>query len=430
MACVRSIEPMEDSLDVIRELVSYAPAEDYHDLKNGDTITVEAVFNEQALAEKGFVVTQSSAQYTVQGVDTILQGSRFSEGTAWVQVEGAAGRRWIAADAQGQAALVLPEEETPVTVFADGICIVDFSKVIDKAGKVVWSVEEDGIPYADEHWGMENVRKVSIVHKNIDGVNYLGNDIVPCIEADFFGKVQVVFSIDTWDYTGDVTGFLNPDGTWYMEPTQLRGHGLTYREDGVYSTYDEDSILNDGNYNVLTGELVWRDDEPKMTYDERIDGWKLAYRLARHDNLEWVFRGSLNSTYFADASGEAAIDLSAYTLNVPPYPAFGDGYCTMVVENHEGSEYYTVLDTTGARMFEPRKLQSIWPVGVSYTCSEGKYWANVDDTYIQYFTIDGQSAFDCPLALKEADLFHEDMARVKSDDGLIHYINASGELIM
>ena len=58
---------------------------------------------------------------------------------------------------------------------------------------------------------------------------------------------------------------------------------------------------------------------------------------------------------FCNYSGEIVIDLSNEYHNVQNKPTFSNGYALIIFKNDAGTNYYTIIDSTGKRTIEPQK---------------------------------------------------------------------------
>ena len=369
----------------------------------------------------------------------IKQAADYHEGIVWAKTVLDGTECWSAVDEGGTVLFSLKPEEIPVTNFCNGISLVDYQYVVDTKGNTVWSVEKDGWDYAREQWG-DSAEEVHLVNnwKSFVDASAL-NDTPELLKEDFFGYPQVEFYVNTFDYSGNYTGFLNPDGSWRREPGTMRASVLDGHY-GVYRMHFPDDSWKEGHYNMLTDEAVDTDQMDKESYNKTWGRWGAEYYAGQHDGLIYVAAGALGDyvyggldietydTGFYDLSGNMQIDLGKYHLAASPYPVFKDGYALLQLENEQNSPFYTLMDKNGNFVFEPRK-KGVFPFEMADAVSEGMYWIRNEDSAAAYYKTDGEPAFETEFVITEAKDFHDGRALVKTDAGEWHFIDTSGRIV-
>ena len=398
----------------------------------------------RVLGLAAFICVQSGSGMPVSASETtqapvILQASDYHEGIVWAKTEQGDTACWSAVDDGGTVLFSLEPEEIPVTSFCNGISIVDYQYVVDAKGNTVWSVEKDGWDFAREQWG-DSVEEIHLVNNWKSSVNAAAlNDTPELLKEDFFGYPQVEFYVNTFDYSGNYTGFLNPDGSWRREPETMRASVLDGRY-GVYRMFFPDDSWKEGHYNMLTDETVDTDQMDEESYYKAWGRWGAEYYAGLHDGLIYVSAGALGDyvyggldleSYdrgFYDLSGNMQIDLGKYHLAASPYPAFADGYALLQLENEQKAPFYTLMDKSGNFVFEPRK-KGIFPFEMADAVSEGMYWVRNEDNAVTYYKTDGEPAFETEFTISEARDFHDGRALVKTDAEEWHFIDTSGKIV-
>ena len=112
-------------------------------------------------------------------------------------------------------------------------------------------------------------------------------------------------------------------------------------------------------------------------------------------------------------------------VSVSPFPTFYDGYCIVNIDNEQRSSYYTVLDTSGNELFEPRKRED----KLAEKVSDGMFWAETYESGIIYYKTNGEQAFEIPFKIKNGTDFCEGLALLEAEDGVIYVIDTSGKIL-
>lgn len=423
--------------ELVDKYIRFVPEEEYHTLKDDDKIRIKAEYDEAGLKKEGYAIEEPSADIIVFGVPHIISSTLYHDGLAWAYVGTRGTEQWMAIDSKGKANVTLDLKSFPVTQFNKGICIIDNKRVINKKGETIWSADEQGMAYATQKWGADHIKNVSIIN---NGHNYVNmGEAFDYIEEDFFGYPQVLFEVDTFDYTGTYTGVLDEKGNWYLEPTELKGSFWDGNE-GVYraSRYYEDpySITgSEGYYNILKNSFIWRADMSSEEYDDKLAKWRREVWKEKHNGLFYDMLSGSDELFvqtdafepgFYDLSGKQVIDMTKYPdVIVSPFPTFYDGYCIVKIDNEQRSSYYTVLDTSGNELFEPRKIED----KLAEKVSDGMFWAETSESGIIYYKTDGEQAFEIPFKIKNGTDFCEGLALLEAEDGVIYVIDASGKIL-
>lgn len=428
----------EDYSDLITRLVTFRPEEEYHNLKDEDKVTINAVFDEQELKKSGYVIEETQKEMIVWGVPTILKATSYHEGLAWMNVRTADKEQWMAVNTDGQPVITLEPGSAPGTHFCKGVCIVNNYYLIDKTGAVVWSVDKEGMEYANAKWGEDHINSVIIFNGGHEHLNF--DRVSDYVEEDFFGYAQVSINIDTFEYSGDQTGILDEKGGWRLSPDSFQGSIM----DGGFGVYrvarkdPESSISDHGSYNILDNKFIWEDEMDWKKYASIRNEWEAKYYSSIHDGM--IHESDSSDVFdsmgvehdvdgFYDLStGKVAVDLSKYRRDTLPYPIFSEGYCILHIMNDQGAKYYTVLNKQGKEMFSPRK-DDYSPYGAASFVSNGLFWDNVEGEGVTYYKPDGEKAFDCNIKIIGCSDFHEGRAIVQGEDKIYYVINENGEIV-
>ncbi len=333
----------------------------------------------------------------------IFDAQAYHDGVVWVQYDIGDTKQWCCCDKTGEILFWLDPLFTPTTHFANGIAIVDKSMIVNKKGEVIWSIWQEGLSAGEKIWGQGSI-------ESIDIVNWSGEE--------FYGYTMVRFDVECYDYSGEMTGVLNEDGSWRLEPISEL-NPAQYISGGWYYLHSSEGEIY---YDLITNTFV-------APWDENV-GANFMFRFADHNDLVFQSKydefGRWTGDGFYDATGNKVIDLSRYIIDKKSGdPEFNDGYAMLEIRNEQGSSYYTIIDTTGKEMFAPRKRVS------HRGLSCGLYWV-IGDTVVdgQYYNVYGEPAFD--LDCKNGSPFSEGMAfaSVKIDgEYSFHFINTEGEIV-
>lgn len=346
----------------------------------------------------------------------ITDASDFKNGYAWVRLSKYDNSgEWVssqrcAIDTSGNVVYAMPEVFTwtehradfTATPFVNEVAIVNNEALVSTDGRVIWSVDGDGWSEAEERFGEGNVENVIMS----DG-------------GYFRGYAFVYFEVETFEETAIYSGVLDSNGDWYVEPTK-DFRDAKDRGDGLYTV----TIQNDAGYYSLNASYNVAINKISRETDEVL-GWCEENALAEHNGL--LFDEDRNGFY--DASGKIVIDLSEYKLWGDDTPTFYDGYCVIDIQNKQGSVYFTVIDTSGKRMFEPQKH-----VSHDYRVGDGLLRTRDDQGNIYYLNMAGETVLQAP-GKDSAESFHDGLCLVKEKDTAIgyptyYYMDTAGQRII
>lgn len=369
---------------------------------------------------------------------SIEKTTNFRDGVAWVLREG--GSRTLI-DLDGTILYEPDEYYREVSPYCEGVSLVwedrpDTARLIDKTGRVVWSVEEDGHAKAEELYGADAVNGVEVQNPFQYHAQESWRDEL------WHGYTIVEFDIDSFEYTGVLAGLLGPDGTWAIEPPTIEDaaahsgdrdedlgtHG--YGDSGEYGRYSV-SLNRQGLLIYRTGEVLpytgydhggfngrsyggmWRDD---------IDS---AEEWAAHRNCKYVGAGR-----FEDKDGNVVMELGdEFPLYIGGFfdgpvqeDSFVDGeYCLVYLENEGGGKYFTVIDMQGNRMFDPMRAgkEGLLRGGLFFHMGE-------DEETDCYYTVEGDPLGD--VREKDGTPFYEGRAWINVEDNW-RCIDESGNIV-
>jgi|GEM_PF-6748987 len=283
--------------------------------------------------------------------------------------------------------------------------------------------------------------KISSVYASVDASAYGYNE--PDELNIGAGFIKIVVSLNSFDYTGEMVGFLNYDGTWACEPNIKADEILCYgfgicvtkkRDESenwileflnLYTGEKVTSVVGYFNkvffYNGMFRNEILTDFENDELIPESIKSWPienldkieqihdktncqddlvLEYFENRYseDYLEEYGEYYHNFLRFYDLNGNLILDLSN-DYNVVNCSSFYKGYALLVIENDQGGLFYTVIDKQGNRMFEP----VVYENAPRYDSEERGYvdWDNSNGYCIWLNTAGGIRIYDKNLNLKK-----------------------------
>lgn len=376
--------------------------------------------------------TPKSDDYYGEESLIILDGRNFQDGVAWVKLSD---NNWSVINKEGKVLFSLNSGSKPSTDFCKGIAIVNGNTIINKNGVILNNV-------FDGKYNYEILSNISIG-----------------IFGKFEGYVFVRVVVDTFEKTENRIGVIGPDGEWYIEPTnQLAdSHAIypcpSYFGEGMYLI--EDGPLNSGvsyfldinskkiveidrlTSDYLTFENGWlidplryqyvaisnKDGNVYTIYPKLNDGNVISTAGKYRDGLFYGTDLYAKEGHFYDIYGDMAIDLSKYKIKHIAFkhdePYFSNGYCFLEIVNDQGSEWFTIIDKQGNFMFEPRKIVEHGEI------SEGLVFLNMSNNLSVYIDMNGNEiiSIDCSKAYD----FSEGLALIVKD-GKIYYIDKSGNI--
>ena len=235
-------------------------------------------------------------------------------------------------DITGKLLFSLEKADIPSTSFVNGVAVINNNRLINKEGVTIWSVENEGRTEGERLFGSGNVESVEMLS--------FGD------ENKFFGKVFVQYRIESFEWSGTKTGVLDSDGSWQLEPVEMAETSSFYNGP-FYDLMIEETW---GCYNILNGEFAPGGHIGEESNEEQVEKWRREYLTSMHSGLMFDY----GQNGFIDVDGNLKIDLSKYTLvSYEDDPVFNDGYCFLHIENDQGSNYTTIIDTSGKEMFAP-----------------------------------------------------------------------------
>ena len=299
---------------------------------------------------------------TPQSNFEIVNARTFSDGVVWVRKSDAgvwAAGIWSALDMNGNVLFSLDEGKSPTTDFYNGVAVIATRerniKLIDREGRIVWSIEEHGEREAERLFGTGVV----------DSIELIANDSIELSTSDRFarffnGYSFVIFRIVTFEYTGAKFGVLDSNGNWLLCPTHdfvytTTLSGINHRGSGIYTLRLRS---RDVHYNLLTNEFVNNADEfvsvddiNELIEQNRIilENDTLTFRTERHRT-----HGGLIDPGFYDANGRRVIDLSSYNFRAARQPIFVNGYSVMTIYNDQGTRFMVVINKQGEQTAPPQ----------------------------------------------------------------------------
>lgn len=349
-------------------------------------------------------------QQSIGNQSYITDATSFRNGYAWAKFSeydtsgDFVSSKWCCIDTQGNVAFELPVgidegDKFELTGFADGVALVNNEAMVNTQGQAVWSVDGDGWALAEELFGEGNTQDVGMT----DG-------------GYFMGVAFVWFSVDTFEETATYYGILGSDGNWIQEPTKDLKEP-EYIGEGVYhlKTPDETGYYNDYTFFSPKAKKVSSDRDEAYSWSD--------------DYIEENYSGLVydeKSGGFCNTAGELVIDLSEYNLRDDP--EFHNGYCVLNIKNEQSSWYFTVIDPSGNRMFEPKK-----EVTHEEFVSDGLLRVK-DDDEIYFLDMQGEVAVG-PIQYESAESYSDGLCLVSSKNLAINrttyaYLDQSGNRVI
>lgn len=394
---------------------SFEPEEQYDDLCDGDTVVIRAVYDEEALAQAGFVAAADKAEFPVEKLWHLNRyWGDFHDDAAWVEADlGDLGVFDCVVSTEGEILFISDNGEGSGSDFYHGVCQME-ERLMDREGNTIWSVE-DAIRYGDSIWGSGSTTGAFLIQEYDDDYNPI-----------YHGYTKVVLSVDCFDFTGEAYGIVDFEGKWLVEPVRDL-YGYASEEYGV-CTPDLLSL-----YNILTGEYAEfpETDEGYQSKDETYRSWVL------HNQA--VFEGGMTirheddgypKTGFYDEDGNLKIDLSDYNLSLLDIDSlngeFCGGYRSLIIPNAEGAWFYTIIDEEGNRVLNPVR-------GTDHGRFTGTYFARYNDDYTEsderyaYCDLTGEKKIGDTFW--EASDFRCGRAFVRKSEGYLYCIDENGERV-
>ena len=314
--------------------------------------------------------------------------------------------------------------------------------IINDSGELIWTTEKDGKAAATEFFGPDiDVTDIEIV----DAAGF----------HDYGGYVGVSFKIDTYDFTGTVSGILDSNLNWIvapMTPQERQSRADYYQNEHLYSLKnpDESGIIYDNYWVELEGEglVLYRSGE-FVPYEgskpdsfggrDFIYGGKTKQERALEE--EAILTNQLvynDDETFVNGNGETVIDLSGKGLITGPLSQFVDTYrdsnsgkivafrygdfVGAEMTNKGGGDFFTVIDRSGEFQFEPRRYSSVGEFtdhGVFFIPPDSKTGYFITETGDQLGSETGVNG----------RAFYDDRAFIKTETDGWHCIDENGEVV-
>lgn len=372
----------------------------------------------------------------VNSIDCSLidEVSDFSDGVAWVTDSRNGGEDKYLIDENGIIQFTL--DETPykeISHYCQGGAIaysgpkkqhytnnVESVSIVDKSGKPIWTIEEDGKNKGEAIYGNDALEDVYAIRVS---------------DELWHGYLIVAFEIDTFEYAGVICGVVDTSGKWIIEPPTL-DKAPVQKELGYYETPLENIYYEDYDLRInRQAVLVYRTAEvlpcEGLLYDH--DGFIYGskdineihdeeYAIAHHNR---VYEGYGE---FVDENGNVVLDInnlsssiakSAFDAAHPDESFAYSEYCIVSLSNKGGGRYLTVIDLNGNQMFDPKKYDARGEL------SETAFYYQPDkDADGYYLTVNGGKLGS--VTGLNGTRFSEKRAWIKAD-GVWRCIDESGE---
>jgi len=337
-----------------------------------------------------------------------VDGYCFSDGVAWMRSDT---NQWHCVDKTGRINIELQAGEAHISDFSHGVALVkradETVELIDKTGKVVSSpktgeydriasflndlgmilvykhintfqVTENqyGIIDKDGKWQTE-LHGNSILHSifwarnvitraSFSTASYIGEGFVMVPHNNEYMRKQQLYNIFTKEIIEDVTTQIIPGSAMggpdlylglataknfnngysiflrYTEYSYIGGSSRSTIYKGSVCSIDKNGKITEIIKNVYCGESAY----------SNTGYWASSARLSNYSDGLFYFDEHIRGFY--DISGNLIIDLSESEYSIGYYSAFSNGYCVSYLTNPQGTPYYTLIDKTGKRMFEPK----------------------------------------------------------------------------
>jgi len=432
--------------------------------------------NREENISEGLVSDRASETVTRQrrNTTTYINGRGFSDGVAWVLSDEDI---WHCVDMAGNIVLRLNNSETPASDFSLSVALVrradNILELIDKKGNIISSPkseEYDRIVDFLPDLGMIKVHKRVVtfeVTENRAGIidnqglwqtpltndyalvngRYVGEGIFTNWSAFTPGTI---FDLSSSVGAPGLVGIGNDGENGYfiniLSNTAFVLSGLTY---GTSS----DEFNNGRIKNMDNGYGILRAWSSYYYAGETRTGGEITYSINCDGQLNELFSSDSGSGRngpllhyseglfyrpwfekrgFYDINGRLVIDLSDLITiatnreyiesQEPPY--FQDEYCLLVLLNPQGSRFFTIIDKTGNQMFEPR------PIGNRESrdlkLNSGLVVINKGNNTYTIINTAGEPVVEIS-DVSSVSNYSDGFAMVTTNDGIIYYINRSGE---
>lgn len=217
--------------------------------------------------------------------------------------------------------------------------------IINAKGEIVWSMVDEESSIGKKYFS------------NVDSWSWHPFFRCKRNEMDLYqGYLPIEFTVDSFDYSGNLVGIIDSSGKWAVEPTKVTS-GWNSITDSYIAVANFAIDYSTGD--VITFEESGNEREIKL---EEIEN--KAY-FKKHDGLKFDYFAEPQGFY--DEQGNCVIDLSNYNLELES--EFNDGFAVVNIQNENGSDYLIVIDTKGNVSAGPLKNEGHGQM------SEGFFWS-------------------------------------------------------
>ncbi|WP_409967775.1 hypothetical protein RFF05_14585 [Bengtsoniella intestinalis] len=277
--------------------------------------------------EQGTILSCLEYEYNLAPTSSNNKLTDFSNGTYWILHN------------------LSPEENALMDVYGNNLYTGDATLYKTFAGVSVM--------YTKEETFNGNVYQVGFLGHDGTWIEPLSEDNILAPYMNNNENVSVLQFEDSFlfELAGDIYYSLDTKKTY---PTsQVKSLGISSAiNDGVLVSEDEDGLYLIGGYGYgnKVGKFIYNGE----TYDmvSIIDNSSYSFEIYWHDD-ELMLLDSHEETNFYDLNGQMAIDLSEYDLLSLPY--FVGERAILNMSSPDGVAFYTMIDKTGAFLFEPVK---------------------------------------------------------------------------
>lgn len=351
----------------------------------------------------------------------IAKAGDFHDGVAWIDTGDTGtghdylvdrdGRVLIDYVEQGELGNRVPDK---VSLFCSGTALVqngDAFCLINQQGEKVVDIVDEAYEEGERVFGSNSIKRVEIAWP---------------YEDNYRGYVLVTLNLDTFDYTGEVHGVIAGDGSW-----TIGFPAIGNMRDGSDGSNPDPYVLQAGNSAVLTrtGEVVDSPSTVGYLYQFEYNGEALEHSELRkrevaseHNGYLWDVGGVFDdgSAYENPETGERLI-VEGRSKGIVSCEEFNGGYAIATITNNGGSDYLTVIDTSGSWLFDPVKDN-----GHSGVSPEGFFYVDGENGEGGYRSVNGD-----PLGTVrgyDGTTFSDGRAWI-TIDGSRHCVDENGEIV-
>lgn len=319
---------------------------------DSQTEDASEVVNKQPAEQSSQVQPEQTPEVNLISSYTVTEANAYSDELSVVVTE-ELGPCLVNTD--GEVVAELPTDR--VSNFYDGFAVAALESescdsIINAKGQVVWSLDEDADSFIEQYLGDYTVEStvIALSYKNA-----------------FYGCVPVGFEVDSFAFSGFAYCIIDGNGSLLMEPR--------FQESSAPSTNGPHFIGDDYVYDILDREINELDDDKLSDLIGEVENQNY---FDLHDGLKYEETIGGDKEKLVNASGETVIDLSEY--DVYNAPEFEDGYALLGIYNEEHSPYITMIDTSGAFLFEPIRNPYYTGNNIPWSAfGEGKFFFKTDE---------------------------------------------------